>query len=54
MAQNYGFAIDQLQELPPYLSSFMNEYPRDVNENINVRFFFATQTSSNVLKKGEF
>lgn len=50
--QDYSFAIDQIKELPPYLGSFMDEYMRDINENLNNQFFFASQTSSVVLPKG--
>lgn len=53
-AQNYDFAIDQLQKLPPFFSSFMSDYTKDVNENINNSFFFATQSSSQVLPSGDF
>tara|TARA_R110002096_G_scaffold135456_2_gene287139 strand:- start:42234 stop:43412 length:1179 start_codon:yes stop_codon:yes gene_type:complete len=53
-AQDYGFAIDQLQILPPYMGTFIGEYMRDINENLNNQFFFASQTSAAALKKGEW
>lgn len=52
--QDYGFAVDQIQTLPPYMSAFMNEYMRDFNENINNQFFFASQSSSAVIGKGDW
>lgn len=53
-AQDYGFAIDQLQILPPYMGTFIGEYMRDINENLNNQFYFASQNSSTALKKGEW
>lgn len=53
-AQDYSFAIDQIQELPPFMSGFMKEYMRDFNENINNSFFFAAQSSSEVISKGSW
>jgi hypothetical protein len=53
-AQDYSFATDQLQNLPPFFSSFMNEYMRDVNENINNSFFSSAQNSAQSLPRNSF
>lgn len=36
------------------MNGFMNEYMRDFNENLNNQFFFASQSSSQVLDKGRW
>lgn len=50
----YSALLDQLDAIPPYMSTFMEEYTRDLNENMNPSFFINLQNNASVLDTGQF
>lgn len=49
-----SFALDQMQSMPPYMSEFMKEYTRDLNENMNRSFWLNLQSTAEVMDTGDF
>lgn len=52
--QNIVDIFHQIESLPPYMSTFMEEYTHDINNDLNRAFLFNLQTDAAVLDTGDF
>ncbi|NVK28133.1 MAG: hypothetical protein HWE14_08815, partial [Flavobacteriia bacterium] len=51
---NFQQIFYQLEELPGFYNSFIEEYTYDVNQNLNQSFFYNLQSTAEVMDTGEF